>query len=112
EGSDVDSARAALSEHLELKAGRARTSSATFYDTFHGRLHSDGLTRRQENGRLALFDRATGDELAGAHTKPSRKLFDSDLPEPLRECLAPVIEMRALLPVARVRAREQSLAVL
>jgi CHAD domain-containing protein len=112
DGSDVDSARAALAEHLELKAGRARNTSATFFDTFDGRLYADGLTLRQENGRLALFDRATGDELVGAHSKASRKLFDSDLPAPLRERLASVIEMRALLPVARVHGREQSFSVL
>ena len=43
---------------------------------------------------------------------PPKRLFDSDLPTPLRARLADVIEMRALLPVARVRSRELPLAVL
>src|SRR4051812_25210180 len=111
-GADLDGARTTLAEHLELRAGRARTASATFYDTFDGRLHGDGLTLRFQNGRLSLEDRMTGEELAAAEHPASRRLFDADLPVPLRSRLAPVIEMRALLPVARVRARQLPLLVL
>ena len=109
EGAD---ARAVLGAHLDVRAGRARDGDATFYDTFDGRLHAEGVTLRHAGGRLALLDRATGEELASAEAPAARRLFDADLPEPLRERLAPVIEMRALLPVARVRARRLPLAVL
>ena len=64
EGSDLDAARAALSEHLELRAGRIRAATATFYDTFDGRVYGEGLTVRHANGRLALIDRETGQEQA------------------------------------------------
>ena len=113
DGANLDRARASLAEHLEVRAGRARTSSATFYDTFDGRLHAEGLTLRFADGRLALADPATGAEIAAADgDRPGKRLFDADLPNPLRERLAPVIEMRALLPVAKVRGRTLPLAVL
>ena len=98
EGAD---ARAALGAHLDVRAGRARTVTTTFYDTFDGRLHGEGVTLRHVDGRLALLDRASGEELASAEAPAARRLFDADLPEALRERLAPVIEMRALLPVAQ-----------
>src|SRR4051794_40161382 len=112
EGSDLEAARAKLAAHLTLRRGPGSRPPATFYDTFDGRLHAEGVTLQHAGGRLALLDRASGDELASADAKAAARLFDHDLPAPLRERLAPVIEMRALLPVARVRSRKLLLAVL
>src|SRR4051794_25272709 len=112
EGSDLDGARGALAEHLELRSGPKTRSTATFYDTFDGRLHGEGVTLRHAGGRLVLLDRATGDELAAAEGKGATRLLDADLPDPLRERLASVIEMRALLPVAKLRSQRLPLAVL
>src|SRR3954451_12425130 len=106
----VDATR--LAEHLQVRAGRARTSTATFYDTFDGRLHAGGVTLRHEGGTLALLDRATDEELAAGPGGGARRLFDHDLPDGVRERVAKLIEMRALLPVARVRTRRTELAVL
>ena len=107
-GSDI----ALLSEHLDVRAGRASSSTATFYDTFDGRLHADGVALRHEGGTLALLDRETEEELATGPGTAARRLFDHDLPDALRERLADVIEMRALTPVARVQTRRTPVAVL
>ena len=97
----------ARSPSTSTSARAAHGRSTTFYDTFDGRLHGDGVTLRHADGRLALLDRATGDELAAAErATAARGSSTPTCPDALRERLADVIEMRALLPVARVRARE------
>jgi len=101
-----------LRDEFELREGRARHGITVFYDTFDGRLHADGVTLRHADGQLVLIDRETGDELVSADATGARRLFIADLPEPLRERLANVIEMRALTVIARVRVRRQSVAVL
>jgi hypothetical protein len=111
EGADLQSAVALLDAHLDVRAGRARSVASTFYDSFDGRLHGDGLMLRHAEDRLALIDRATGETLVAAEAAVAPRLFDADLPAALRERLADVIEMRALTPVARVRGRELALAV-
>jgi CHAD domain-containing protein len=112
EGADLNSARAMLKEHLDVRGGPVRAGTTTFYDTFDGRLHGDGLTLRHRDGALILSDRATGETLATAEAKADARIFDHTLPAPLRERLADVIEMRALVPVAKVRTREVTLGVL
>ena len=101
-----------LRDEFELREGRARHGITVFYDTFDGRLHADGVTLRHADGQLVLIDRETGDELVSADATGARRLFIADLPEPLRERLANVIEMRALTVIARVRGRRQPVAVL
>jgi CHAD domain-containing protein len=112
EGAGLDSARARLKEHLDVRGGRVRAGTTTFYDTFDGRLHGEGLTLRHRDGSLVLSERATGATLASAEGKADSRLFDHTLPDALRERLADVIEMRALIPVAKVRTREVTLGVL
>jgi CHAD domain-containing protein len=110
DGLDLDRA---LASHLDIRAEPARTAALTFYDTFDGRLHAAGLTLRHGDGRLSLVDRATGAETTGAPLEDvPERLFDRDLPPALRARLAPVIEMRALLPLAKVATRSRKLAVL
>jgi len=113
EGADLASARSALTDHLPLRAGRMARRTTTFYDTFDGRLHGAGLTLQHVGTALVLSDRETGDQVAsGTVGAAPKRLFDRDLPEPLRTWLAPEIEMRALLPVAKVRGHELPLVVL
>jgi CHAD domain-containing protein len=112
EGAELDSARAALSAHLDVRGGPFRAGTTTFYDTFDGRLHGEGLTLRHRDGSLILSERATDDTLASAEAKAEPRLFDVSLPDALREPLADVIEMRALVPVAKVRTRQITLGVL
>jgi CHAD domain-containing protein len=109
ENTDV---RALLAAHLDVRPGPATTAVVTFYDTFDGRLYGEGVTLRHAQGVLTLLDRTSGEELAAAEATASKRLFDRDLPEPLRARVQDAIEMRALLPVARLRARRQTFAVL
>ena len=110
DGLDLDRA---LASHLDVQAEPPRTTALTFYDTFDGRLHAVGLTLRHGDGRLSVLDRATGAATAGAPLKDApERLFDRDLPPALRARLAPIIEMRALMPLATVATRSRKLAVL
>jgi len=114
EGAELSDARALLKEHVDVTAGRIRAGTSTFYDTFDGRLHEAGFTLRHSGGKLTLTERATGEALAttAAPARAQHRLFDRDLADNLNHHLADVIEMRALLPVARVRTREITLGVL
>src|SRR3954451_187081 len=105
-------ARDQLAQHLHVRRGPATRTTATYYDTFDGRLHGAGLTLRHAGGRLALLDRESGAELVAGEGRAATRLFAADLPEALRERLAPVIEMRALAPVAKLRSRRHLFAVL
>jgi len=114
EGVGVDGVASALAPRLDVRGGATSTASWTFYDTFDGRLHRAGVTLRHDAGRLVLVERTSDAERAAAElATPPKHLFARDLPAgPLRDALAPIVEMRALTPVARVRARTRALAVL
>jgi CHAD domain-containing protein len=105
-------ARELLTAHFDVRPGPSTRAVATFYDTFDGRLHDGGVTLRHKEGRLTLLDRETGEELAAAESTAAKRFFDYELPAALREPLADVIEMRALLPMARVRAERRGYAIL
>lgn len=97
----------ALAAELPIVTQRAHAIDRTFWDTFDGRLHDAGLALVAGGGRLVLADAATSaEQAAGELPRGATRLFAGDLPAgPLRERLAPVIEMRALTPAARVRSR-------
>src|SRR4051812_40282759 len=107
EGAELSDARALLKEHVALTAGRIRAGTSTFYDTFDGRLHGGGVTLRHSGGKLTLTDRATGETLATADApaRAEQRLFDHDLADGIASRIAGAIEMRALVPVAKVRTR-------
>src|SRR6476661_6361216 len=113
EGVGVPEAQAVLAAHLELDGGSARSVERTYFDTFDGRLHAAGLRLVHERGRLLLRDAAGSERAALDHPKRPRRLTVDDLPAGrLREQLAPVVEVRALTPVARTRSRMLDLRVL
>ena len=93
---------------------RAHSIDRTFWDTFDGRLHRAGLALAAAGNRLVLLDSASQAEVASAeHPRAARRLRLDDLPEgALRERLAPLVEMRALIPIARVRSRLLAVNVL
>ena len=106
---------------LRLLAGRlgavvdgSAATERTFYDTFDGRLHADGLVLLHDGGRLKLADAVGYGERAGAPCeRPPTQLLVADLLEgPLRDALAPIVEMRALLPTTTVRSRAREMRVL
>ena len=89
---------------LGPEAGSA--DERTFFDTFDWRLYGAGYLLwsegRGRGRRLMLADRDTRRVVAGG-LRPSKLVFSDDLPlERMRATLAPVMEMRALLPVATV----------
>jgi CHAD domain-containing protein len=104
----------ALGAELRVERDRRRSAERTFYDTFDGRLHAEGLALLHTDGRLSLVDAVTYGERAGADLPDAPdRLPAADLPAgPLRDLLQPIVEVRALLPVARVRSRTSALRVL
>ena len=105
-------ARELLTAHFHVRPGPVTRAVATFYDTFDGRLYGAGVTLRHKEGRLTLLDRDTGEELAAAESTAAKRFFDHELPDAVRGQLADVIEMRALLPVARLRGERRGYAIL
>jgi hypothetical protein len=113
EGLDVGSIDGLLAARLDLACERPRTARRTFFDTFDGRLHANGLTLVHEGERLVLrkSERERSAETVGSR-RPGR-LLARELPEgPLREALAPLCGVRALIPTASLRGRRRLLRVL
>jgi CHAD domain-containing protein len=78
-----------------------------YYDTFDGRLRAKGHPVVHEEGRL-VRDAVW----AGLERAPER-VFAADLePGPLRDTLEPLIDVRALLPLAELRIRERRVRIL
>ena len=102
----------ALAVELPLRSGPVERAERRFYDTFDGRLYAARLSCVSSDGRLVLLD---GDaEVASGRVADGRdRLFVRDLPPgTLRDALAAVVDVRALLPVVEVRARMRTLALL
>jgi hypothetical protein len=97
----------ALAAQLPIVTQRASRTDRTFWDTFDGRLHAAGLALTSGAGRLVLAVADTSAEIAaGPQPRGAQRLFATDLPAgELRARLAPVVEMRALTPLVRVRSR-------
>jgi CHAD domain-containing protein len=116
EGMGAQAAVDLLSEHLDVEGARTRAVDQRFYDTFDGRLHGAGLTLTFEtgrpSGRLSLTDAAGQVRSVEEQAKARRVLFCPDLPPgSMRDALGPIVENRALTPLARVRGRLHPLAV-
>jgi CHAD domain-containing protein len=79
----------------------------TYYDTFDGRLRAHGGPAIYEDGRLAL------NGASAALERPPERMLAAELhPGPLRDALGPLIEVRALLPLAELRIKERRLRIL
>ncbi len=115
--SSVDVVRARLAPRLSLAAsGRPRTLRQTWLDTFDWRLYQAGFTLEHRTGsRLSdyLLSGGEGEPLtvtASAIRWPA--LADALPPGPLRDRLAGLAWVRALLPVARATSTVRQLRVL
>jgi CHAD domain-containing protein len=111
----LDAIARALGERFEVHDGRAAHElDRTYYDTFDGLLHKAGLTLSYGAGALTLSERDSGAERAKlAMASPGKRLLAEELePSHLRDQLRAIVEVRALLTVARVRSRERALRVL
>jgi len=104
-----------LAGEVPIVSSKAHRVERTFWDTFDGRLHGAGLALVEAGRRLSLVDASTFIEQAAEPSKrrgADRLLADELEPGPLRERLAPLVEMRALTPIVRVRSRQLPLNVL
>lgn len=115
EGVDPPALVSFLGERFDVVADAPVSRTYTVLDTADRRLRGAGLDLALEGGRggptLQLRAQA-GAAPVSARVRHRRRWLAGDLPAgPLRDRLAPVIEMRALLPLARVRVDEQPLRV-
>ncbi len=116
EGVDPGALLSFLGERIDVVADPPTSLTFTVVDTADRRLGREGLELALEGGRtgnvLVLRDGAGSPPVtagAGRH----RRWLVGHLPKgALRDRLGPVIEMRALLPLARVQVDVQSLRVL
>jgi len=108
---------AALEPRFTVVAETSRGARQVWLDTFDGRLHAAGLILRQVagagSGELVLSTSA-GAAVAREPLQATRwpGLLDVIPAGPLRDRLAPVVEMRALLPLARAEGTLTGLRVL
>ncbi|MDP9346609.1 MAG: CHAD domain-containing protein, partial [Actinomycetota bacterium] len=113
EGVGAAGVTAALAGHLRLEAGRARSVHRTFYDTFDGLLRAAGLVLVHQDRRLVLLDAAQAEQAVADLPQRPKRLFAADLPAGrLRELVTPVLDVRAVTPIARTRSRLLPLHVL
>jgi CHAD domain-containing protein len=114
---DAASLVALLSERLDLVTEPTRSATVVVVDTADRRLRTAGADLMFESvrgggHRLVLRQHAGGPRLVAEAGRPRRTLVE-DLPAgALRDHLAPLVEMRALLPLARLRVAAQPLRVL
>jgi CHAD domain-containing protein len=115
DGLRLGAAREALAAQIGLLEDGSRSRvERTFYDTFDGRLHAAGLALVHADGRLSLVGIDSYGERASAPlaTAPDR-LFAGDLPAGrLRDQVAPLLDVRALVPIAHTRSQMLGLRML
>jgi CHAD domain-containing protein len=97
-----------LAERFDIVVDSAESLTFTIVDTADRRLRGAGFDVTLHGGRsgatLVLREQAGAAPLSAPAGRHKRWLVD-DLPEgPLRDHLVPIVEMRALLPLVRVRA--------
>jgi CHAD domain-containing protein len=103
---------ALLSDRLELGVSRPRTLDRVLLDTFDGRLRAAGLSAELTAPRT-LSVREPGAPPRTAEVAPAaRHLLEELPPGPVRDRLAGVLGVRALLPLVRVQSTMRPLAVL
>ncbi len=110
----LDGAGDALRDGVAAGDEETQEADRTFYDTFDGLLHAEGLELVHESGRLALVETESGGERAGLVTSPpTGPLLAVELPAgSLRGELEAVCGVRALLPLVHVHSRVRTLRVL
>jgi CHAD domain-containing protein len=110
----VRGAGEALAARLGIANGAQREGDRAYYDTFDGLLYGAGLSLLHADGRLSLIERDTGVVRATLpRPAPGGPLFASELPPgSLRDTLLSLTDIRAVLPVAHVHARERDISVI
>ena len=89
--------------------GQATKVWRTLLDTFDGRLHAAGLRVELQTAGARELVLTDGRSAPGRAAVPDAPRFAADLPPgPLRDRLMPLLDVRALLPVATVTATARS----
>ncbi len=101
-------AAAVAGDGYELIGGdREDHAHRVFYDTFDGRLREAGALAVHVHGRLSF------DSVGAPLQRPPQRVLARELPDgPLRDALEPLIDVRALLPLAELEVSERHLRVL
>ncbi len=110
----AEAVEAALAAQFAVRAGAVETVERIYLDTFDALLYADRLSLRWERGRLELSRHgAELPHLTAPCGQPSGPLLATELPAgELRDAVAAIIDVRALIPRARVRVLAQGVAVL
>lgn len=115
DGLDLAALKQRLTESNRLSEEAVTVVEQTFFDSFDWRVWQAGgllLQERDEFARLCLIDRKTHTYRTCEQTEITPG-FIHDLPSgTLREQLAPILEMRVLLPQVHIRQRQHLLRVL
>jgi CHAD domain-containing protein len=115
EGVPQEMAFASVRERLELRDGASGETDQTFYDTFDGLLHEEGLCAvcTAGSGRLALAELGDGAVRSSGPLLAAERMLPIEFaPGPLRDQLISVVDVRALLVRVRVRSRLRGFDVL
>jgi CHAD domain-containing protein len=100
---DVETVEAALQPKFALAAGPEQTVSRTWLDTFDWRLHSAGISLEYLDDGPLILQFPDGSRVQGPRPRKWPALLH-DLPAGrLRDALAPIVGLRALLPMVTVR---------
>jgi CHAD domain-containing protein len=104
-----------LADRFDIVADRPTSVTSTVLDTADRRLRAAGLDLAREGGPTGptlVLRGAPGTPPVTARAGRHKRWLARDLePGPLRDRLAPIIEVRALLPLARVRTDARPLRV-
>ena len=104
-----------LAERFDIAADAAAPLAFTVVDTADRRLRAAGADVTLHNGRAGatlVLREQVGAAPLSAEVRRRKRWLVGDLPAgPFRDRLAPIIEMRALLPPARARVDAQPLRV-
>ncbi|MCG6971156.1 MAG: CHAD domain-containing protein, partial [Gammaproteobacteria bacterium] len=105
-----------LNNHLAAKENPARLVSRTYLDTFDWRLFAAGLQleyAQNDHHHSYVLQQVEAQHTIATIRTPEPIRFVWDLPEGvLKKQLAPLIEMRALLPVVSLRSKFRELDIL
>ena len=105
----------ALAGAYTARDGEVTEIDRSYYDTFDALLRAGGHSLVWERGRLRLErrDSRLSEAAEVLAERPAAPFFARDLPPgELRDALGGAVEVRALLPLARVRARTELVRIL